>query len=394
MDLDQGPPRRIAIVYDCVYPFVPGGGQKRLFEIAVRLVKKGWHVDWYGLKSWPEPGPIVVDGIRFIAVADAKPLYRDDGKRSIWQTLRFGMAVARFPSLRHYDLIHMGQWPYFHYFPARLFALFGKAQISVDWWEVWATHWLVYFGWKGHLGMMLERICSQIPSALIAISETGARQLKDIGVDADRIHIIHNGINGQSIREATPADERSDLLYVGRLQPHKNVDCLIRALAIVRDGGCILSLTIVGDGPERDALEALTDHLTLRDQVRFLGALETDEEVRSQFKAARIFVHPSTKEGGGSITSLEANAAGLPVIAIAHPGGISPELIEEGVNGYWVDDLTPEALATVIEQAARQGDKAARSARCTAFANPFEWDVLADHYHALFSARAAKVESP
>ncbi len=375
---------RIALLYDCVYPFVPGGGQKRLYEIAKRLVAKGWQIDWYGLKSWPETGSILVDGIRLIPVSAAGALYREDGKRSILQTFRYGAAIAKFPTLRDYDLIHMGQWPYFHFFPVWLYTAFAKTKISADWWEVWARHWLDYYGWKGLLGVALERLCARIPTALIAISETGARQLNEIGVKKRLIHVVHNGIDGSAIRSAAPAEDSSDLIYVGRLQPHKNVDCLVQALGRLRDKGHRLSLSIVGDGPERKSLEAMTAQLELEEQVKFLGALPTDAEVHRHLKAARIFVHPSTKEGGGSITSLEANAAGLAVVAFDHPGGISPELIEEGMNGYWVTDVHPDALATVILTASQAQDEDARKARCVAFARQFDWDVLAEQYHAFF----------
>jgi L-malate glycosyltransferase len=385
---DQSIQNRIALLYDCVYPFVPGGGQKRLFEVARRLTAKGWQVDWYGLKSWPEPGIIAIDGIRFIPVADSKSLYDQDGKRSILQTLFYGFAVSKIPALRHYDIIHLGQWPYFHFFPVRAYTLFSKTRISADWWEVWAAHWLDYYGKKGVLGILLERLCARIPSLLVAISETGAKQLESIGVRRDQISVIHNGIDWRAIHSASPSPDGSDLIYVGRLQPHKNVDCLLHALALLRDRKCTLSLTIVGDGPERAALESLTRQLGLKPQIRFLGALPRDEDVHSHLKAARIFVHPSTKEGGGSITSLEANAAGLPVIAFRHPGGISPELIQEGVNGHWVDEVNPAALADGVVRALRHlNDTNDAASCCETFASSYDWDLIAAKYHDLFVKR-------
>lgn len=379
--------RRIAIAYDCAYPFVPGGGQKRLFEICRRLVKMGWRVDWYALHSWPEPGATEVDGIRFIPAAPTTALYGGDGKRSILQTLYYGRAMVKFPHLGGYDLIHMGQWPYFHFFPARLYSWFGGARVSADWWEVWAKHWLEYYGRKGMLGIMLERLCARLPSQLVAISETGARQLKEIGVSAKRIQVIHNGIDWNRIRDTKPAEQTSDVVYLGRLQPHKNVDLLVKSLGILRDRGQTPSLTIIGDGPEREALEALAAELGLGTQVRFLGAVAQDDDVYALLRASRLFVHPSTKEGGGSITSLEANAAGLPVVAFAHPGGISPELIEEGVNGHWVGEVTAEALADGVAQALAIAEQEGAAARCEQFSQPFDWDALALQYDEFFRAR-------
>ena len=379
--------RRIAIAYDCAYPFVPGGGQKRLFEICRRLVKMGWRIDWYALHSWPEEGETEVEGIRFIPAAPSTALYGGDGKRSILQTLYYGRAMVKFPRLGGYDLIHMGQWPYFHFFPARLYSWFGGARVSADWWEVWARHWLEYYGRKGLLGIVLERLCARLPSQLVAISETGARQLQEIGVSPKRIRVIHNGIDWNRIRGTRAAGETGDVVYLGRLQPHKNVDLLIRALGLLRDRGQSASLTIIGDGPERDALEAMTDALNLRAQVRFLGPVAEDDEVYALLKASRLFVHPSTKEGGGSITSLEANAAGLPVVAFRHPGGISPELIEEGVNGHWVDEVDAEALAKGIAHGLELAAQDGAAARCEQFAKPFDWDALALQYDALFRER-------
>lgn len=375
---------RIAVLYDCVYPWVPGGGQKRLYEIFSRLAARGYQVDWYGLKAWDGEGETSHGGIRFIPVAPQVPLYGSEGKRSIAQTLYYGRAIARFPQLRHYDYIHLGQWPYFHFFPVRAFALFGRARISADWWEVWARHWLSYYGRKGWLGMGLERICARIPSRLVAISETGARELGEIGVRSEHVRVIHNGIDHARISSALPADRRSDLVYLGRLQPHKNVDLLVRALAALNANGRGLTLTIMGDGPERAALEALADTLGQRGQVRFLGAVADDDEVYRHLHAARVFVHPSTKEGGGSITSLEANAAGLPVVAFRHPGGISPELIEQGRNGVWVPEVGHEALSVGIEQALVVADVPGMARERSAAAARYDWSRLADQYEPLF----------
>lgn len=383
--LGQGP--RVAVLYDCVFPYVPGGGQKRLFEICRRLVAMGWQVDWYGLKSWDQAGEIQVEGIRFIPVAPSVPMYSASGKRSISQTMYYGRAIAKVSGLGAYDVVHLGQWPYFHFFPAWLYTMFGKALLSADWWEVWGSHWREYYGAKGWLGMALERVCARIPAKLIAISAIGARQLGGIGVAPQRLQVIHNGIDWNRIRSVAAAVHQSDLIYVGRLQPHKNVDCLLKALPHLEGlKARPFSLTVVGDGPERAGLEQLSRDLGIQDRVKFLGAISADDDVYAQIKAARVFVHPSTKEGGGSITSLEANAAGLPVVAFRHEAGLSPELILEGVNGSWVDQVGPQYLAQGIARALDMQDSVGTAQRCVDFAGQFDWDILARQYHQLFKS--------
>ena len=383
----SGPSRgRIALLYDCTYPHVAGGGQKRLFEISRRLVTMGWEVDWYGFKAWEGDAVPQIQGIRYLSVAHAQNLYRPDGKRSIFQTLRYGLAVTRFPRIGRYDIVHMGQWPYFHFFSVRLFSLFGGARISVDWWEVWASHWKEYYGVKGYLGMALERVCALIPDRLIAISETGRNQLVQLGVASQNIEVVHNGIDYAAISSAEPETSELDLIYLGRLQPHKNVNLLVEALGILRDRGVSLRLGIIGDGPERESLAKLAERRGVTEQIRWFGSIESDAQVYRILNASRVFVHPSTKEGGGSITSLEANAAGLPVIAFAHPGGISPELILEGINGHWVKNVSANSLADGIFEFLETYDPAIAQEKSRRFAETFDWSGLARSYDEMFSA--------
>lgn len=376
--------KRIAIVYDCAYPFVAGGGQKRLFEIARRLVVRGWAVDWYALKSWSEPGSVTVDGVRFIPAAPDTALYDAAGKRLIGETLYFGRATMRLTQLRHYDIVHIGQWPYFHFFPIRLFAAFGKARVSADWWEVWGREWVNYYGVKGYLGMALEFVCAHLPSKLIAISDIGAQQLRGLGIPARRLRTIHNGIDWERLREGPIAPTGSALIYLGRLQPHKNVNLLIDALALLRARGLKLDLAVIGDGQQRAALEAQVTALGLVDQVQFHGAIADDDAVYALLRAAKIFVHPSTKEGGGSITSLEANAAGAQVVAFRCVAGLSPELIEPGINGRWVEKISASALADTIADLWANEDWQASRRRAQEFSRGFDWESLAEQYHDFF----------
>ena len=375
---------RIAIVYDCAYPFVAGGGQKRLFEIALRLVQMGWAVDWYSLKSWADPGTVVVDGIKFVPVAQNVPLYNANGKRRIAETLYFGRAMMGFPQLRDYDVVHIGQWPYFHFFPIVAFTAFGRAHFSVDWWEVWGREWLSYFGAKGALGMALEWLCAHLPRRLVAISDIGAAQLQQLGLPASRIKTIHNGIDWARLSAGPVAATAGEIAYLGRLQPHKNVDLLIDAIGLLRDQGLVLGLSIIGDGPQREALASQVDRLGLQAQVKFHGAIADEVEVYGYLRAARLFVHPSTKEGGGSITSLEANAAGAQVIAFRCPAGLSPELIQTGVNGTWVEHVSADHLAEAIGDLWHKEDWSTARERARSFARRFDWDIIASQYDDFF----------
>ena len=344
-------PKRLAILYDCPYPFIKGGGQKRLFEISQYLLKHDWEVEWYALKFWEGPEKIRHKGITFNAVGGQSKLYSSDGKRRIWETIYYGAMIARHIELRRFNIILAGQWPLFHLIPARFFCLIGQSKLVVDWWEVWGRdQWLKYFGLKGLLGLLLEKIMSRITPNIIAITQKGRDQLYDLGVKKDGVTFIPNGIDFEKILNSISKPNKFDLTYMGRLKCHKNLDHLIQVVSLLKEKGDSMTLQIIGDGPERKALEAVVKELNISENVVFHGEIESDIEAYSWMKTARIFVHPSTKEGGGSITVLEANACGLPVVAYRHENGIANELIDEGMNGYWVEEIDPKAMGKKIHQ--------------------------------------------
>jgi glycosyltransferase involved in cell wall biosynthesis len=344
-------PKRLAILYDCPYPFIKGGGQKRLFEISQYLLKHDWEVEWYALKFWEGPEKIQHKGITFNAVGRQSKLYSSDGKRRISEAIYYGAMVARHMELRQFNIILAGQWPLFHLIPARFFCLIGQAKLVVDWWEVWGRdQWLKYFGLKGLLGLLLEKIMSRITPHIIAITQKGRDQLHGLGVKKDAITFIPNGIDFEKILNSISKPKKFDLIYMGRLKGHKNLDHLIQVVSLLKKKGDSMTLQIIGDGPERNGLEALVKELNISENVVFHGEIESDIEAYSWMKTARLFVHPSTKEGGGSITVLEANACGLPVVAYRHENGIANELIDEGINGYWVEEINPKAMGEKIRQ--------------------------------------------
>jgi glycosyltransferase involved in cell wall biosynthesis len=117
---------------------------------------------------------------------------------------------------------------------------------------------------------------------------------------------------------APPAPNAGDahkLLFVGRLVAFKCVDVILRALArLPKD----VTLTVVGDGPQKPKLEALAKELALGERVRFAGWV-AQKETYSFLSEAGVFVFPSVRESGGA-TVLDAMAAGLPAIVAGWAG--------------------------------------------------------------------------
>ncbi len=196
--------------------------------------------------------------------------------------------------------------------------------------------------WRRALGM---RIASALSSAIVPVSEDSAREaLSYEGVSGRKIRVIHNGVDVTAI---TPGDRftrapGSRAVSVGRLAAVKDYPTLLRATRLVVDALPSFRLELVGDGPERAALERLRLDLGLEGEVSFLGERH---DVLERLRAADVFALSSTSEGL-SLGLLEALAAGLPIVA-TRVGG-NAEIVTDGETGRLVPPADPTALATAL----------------------------------------------
>lgn len=176
-------------------------------------------------------------------------------------------------------------------------------------------------------GRRIASACRAAP-AVVAPSAAIVEELAERGYDRGRLHHIPNGVpiparpwsyaEVSPHRQALGLPDMPTVAYTGRLHVDKGLKDLILALA----GSSRLQLVLVGDGPERQALEALARQLNLVDQVRFAGRVP---DVEPWLRAADLFVLPSYQEGL-SVALLEALALGMPTIASDIPGnrGVLP----------------------------------------------------------------------
>jgi len=149
------------------------------------------------------------------------------------------------------------------------------------------------------------------------------------------------------------------LITVARLSREKGTDDLLRAAAILRRGGAQVTLTVVGDGPERGRLTGLASELGLDGEVEFAGFLRQGHELVAALDRADVFVLASHSEGLPH-SVVEAMARALPVVA-TDVGGI-PELLGDDA-GVVVPSADPAALASAL---AKLADDPARRARLSA----------------------------
>ncbi len=381
----------IAIIYDVSYPFVEGGGQKRLFEVGRRLVSRGWNVDWYCFKTWKGNDILIHEGINYYGLPGYSNMYTANGRRSIKEAVSFGWAVLKtIKRLKQYSILWFGQWPYFHLLSVKSNLKIRNIPIVIDWWETWNKHWIEYLGILGIFGIFLERILVK-SGHLVVNSSMGRNDAIKIGANPDLIILIHNGIDFKFIEQIKPHPQKTDIISFGRLKNHKNIDHLIKALFHLKKKGKKIKLHIIGDGPERERLYKHAVESGVQDRVVFLGHIHSSEELYQRLKSALLFVHPSTKEGGGSISLFEANACGLPVIAYDHPLGIDPKLIEDNVNGKLVRPVSPNALASTIEYLLSNRELLYfMKQKSIEKSKTYDWENITDDYESFFKRLVLK----
>ena len=177
---------------------------------------------------------------------------------------------------------------------------------------------------------------------MIAYSQRGADEYVALGFPREKIFVAHNSVSPPPA--SAPNDrpwtiERFTILFVGRLQARKRVDYLLRACAEL---GSSPRLMIVGDGPERDALETLAKDAYPR--AVFLGA-KHGAELAPYFKDADLFVLPGT----GGLAIQEAMSYGLPVI-VARGDGTQDDLVRKE-NGWQIPPDDFDALLSTMKDA-------------------------------------------
>ena len=149
--------------------------------------------------------------------------------------------------------------------------------------------------------------------------------------------------NGLAVREQHQAQRHSRrIAVVGRLSPEKGVDLALQAFQIIARDVPAARLRIIGDGPERAQLEALSRDLQIAGQVEFMGFVD---DIFDPLSECALLMLPSRWEGFGNVL-LEAMQLAMPCVAFSHTS--ASEIIEDGVTGCLVEPLNVVQLAAHI----------------------------------------------
>ena len=377
-----------------------GGMNVYVRDLTRQLGRMGVHVDVF-TRSQDEHVPHVLHDLGFgnrvvhIPAGPEVPLSRDDLADYVPE---FAAGILRFAAEKNirYDLIHS------HYWMSGI-----AAGILKDVWNIPIVHMF------HTLGAMKNRIARNdnerdgefrvdgekqvIANAdrLIVATAAEKSQLQFLyQANIRKMVIIPPGVDTEHFYPI-PEDEAREyigvspdqcvVLFVGRIEPLKGIDALMKAVAILgmHDASNPFNLAIIGGDPhveraemseEMTRLQELSDELCLGQMVLFLGKRAQDS-LPYYYSAAEILVMPSHYESFG-LVALEAMACGTPVIA-SQVGGLA-FLVKDGETGYHVPYDAPEVLAEKLGALLRDPRLRKKMGAQAAFhAKEYAWDVIA-----------------
>ncbi len=363
---------RVAIVYDAAFPWIKGGGEKRIADLAEHLTTSGIDVHLYCMKFWQGVRRIKRGGVTLHGICAEMPLYTKSGRRSITQALLFGITCASL-IFEPFDVLDCSGFPFFSLIVCWVVVKVRRKRLVSTWHEVWGRdYWKSYLGRLGAIGAFVERLCARLPDRFVSVSElTTSRLVGILDVPKNQIVTIPNGVDLSVIDGERTDSVQSDVLYVGRLMAFKNVHLAIHAIARLRADGVSMRLRVVGDGPEMPRLKELVESLELAEYVWFEGFVL--QHPYGFMKSTKMLVLPSMREGFG-LVAIEAMACGIPVVTVDEPENATRFLVspETGI----VTHANVEALAGAFRAIADSDCDWTHS--CRAHAEQFDWPRVAN----------------
>ncbi|MEI7759722.1 MAG: glycosyltransferase family 4 protein [Thermoleophilia bacterium] len=299
-----------------------GGAEHLTHEVARRLVARGHEVTWFTSRPRGTEAREEIDGVRVV-------------RRGTELTTR--LAAPAFVRRRTFDVVveQVNTLPYFAPFWARVPTVLWVNQLAREvWWHEapWPLAAVGYVSEPVYL-----RAYRRVP--VLTISDSTRDDLRRLGLRGT-IDVMPMAVDTPAVDSLAPRAVEGQLVAVGRLTPSKRYDHAIRALAILRDTYASATLTIAGEGRDRERLERLAAELGLVDAVRLPGSV-SHEQKTELLTAADVLVGCSVREGWG-LTVTEAARRGTPSVAYDIPG--FRDSIDDGATGL-LTAPEPEALA-------------------------------------------------
>ncbi|MBI1816128.1 MAG: glycosyltransferase family 4 protein [Deltaproteobacteria bacterium] len=338
-----------------------GGAEVNLFEVTRRLVAKGYRATLLCTRVAGAPAEEVIDAIRIVRMGNRFTYY-----------LRLPTQVRRLLTPDTVIIEHLCKLPFCSPVYARApvlpitHHLFGTTAFRQVPWAVAAvvvaSEWLIPYVYRDR--------------EFIAVSPSTKLDLIARGIRRERIRIVPNGVDCARFHPpAREPDGPPTLLCLGRVEPYKRIDLILRAFAQVRAQIPDVQLIIVGGGTGLAAVRGDVQQLGLNASVTCTGFVSEGEKI-SAMHTAHLVLNASEKEGWG-LTVVEAGACGIPTVAGNVPG--LRDAVVDGHTGILIPHGDVAALARVTVDVLRDHTRRRQLGRAARrWAERFSWDGVAD----------------
>jgi glycosyltransferase involved in cell wall biosynthesis len=331
--------RRVRVVL--LVDTVGGGGAEQVVaDLAVNLDSQRFDVAVCATRADGRQAAEVRRSGVPVTVIGRRSRWDVPGMLRLWSFLRDG----------GFDVLHA------HKFGSNVWArLFGRSS-GIPVVIIHEHSWDYRGGFKRDVRAGLDRFLSRFCDAVVTPSEADRQAWERVvGVAPRKLRLVRNGVakpapQPASLRRELGLSEDAIVIgNVGRLEPEKGFDLLVRAFALVANRYPQARLILVGDGSQRAALEALSHDLGVADRCLLTGYRHAASGLMGEFD---IFASASRNEGL-PLALIEAMSAGRPVVATA-VGGV-PEVVVDGATGFLVPGgdiaLFGEQLGRLIDDA-------------------------------------------
>jgi len=348
-----------------------GGSEKYLTEVAQGLAARGHRIT---IRTSAYPGALTretIQGVRYVRRGGRYTVYlralaaqlagrhRADVVVDVQNGVPFLTPLARpaTPVVNLVHHVHREQWS----------VVFGRMVARAGWWL------------ESRLAPAVYRRCQYV-----AVSDATRDELGTLGVDLERIAVVHNGTDAVADEHVRRRDNPV-VVVLGRLVPQKRVEIAMRAVRALAATHPAIELWVVGSGYWDTELHRVADELGIRDRVTFTGHVSEAEKHRL-LAEAWVLALPSLKEGWGLVV-VEAGVHGTPAVAFEEAGALK-ESIHDGETGIVVkggEDEFTAALGQILDDAPM---RTRMSTNVVEWVTRFRWSETVAQWETLLTAVA------
>jgi len=324
----------ISIITELFHPHI-GGQETRYRRLGRELSSQGFAIDLYTIRlSSSLPVKEKIDGITVYRIFDI-PNYIHNYRRTARGLLAFTKILHDFlrinPDLKN---VIINQMPILH-------ILLNCSEIKridaiIDWAEYWPNR----------LFTPVFRKLARCSDRHIVINPEIYQFLLQNGLTNSQVCYIPPAIDLKKYQCDVNNKRHGQILYVGRLVDHKNVDMLLKAFSYVSQRAADTKLFIVGDGPKKEYLKRLAFYLNIHNKVIFKSHL-SDLTLISLMKESYLLVLPSSREGFSWVI-LESMAAGTPVITVDYLNNYGAKVVKKSGGGVVCRPSYIEIAKTIL----------------------------------------------